>query len=136
MGKNDGEEHQRALHTRVIPCRSIDHITEICKRSQRALSVKRASVIVPVILSISVLACESKNSLEQSGDTLIKTYKNTQQFGDRTSLQNLQESIRAFSLANNRFPRDLGELEGFTGVTLDSSKYEYDPLTGKITQRE
>jgi len=103
---------------------------------QKALSAKRANVIVPAILSIIVLGCESRNSLEQPRDTLIKSYKNTQQFGDRTSLQNLQESIKAFSVANNRFPRDLGELEGFTGVTLDSSKYEYDPLTGKIIQRE
>ena len=106
------------------------------ERLQRALSAKRASVIVPVILSISLLACESKNSLEQSGDTLIKTYKNTQQFGDKTSLHNLQESIKAFFVANNRFPRDLGEVEEFTGVTLDSRKYEYDPSTGKIAQKE
>jgi hypothetical protein len=106
------------------------------KSSQRTLSVKRASVIVPAILSVIVFACESKNSLEQSGDTLIKTYKNTQQFGDKTSLQNLQESIKAFSAAHGRYPNDLKELEEFTGVTLDSSKYEYDPLTGKMTQRE
>ena len=106
------------------------------KSSQRTLSVKRASVIVPAILSVIVFACESKNSLEQSGDTLIKTYKNTQQFGDKTSLQNLQESIKAFSVAHGRYPNNLKELEEFTGVTLDSSKYEYDPLTGKIIQRE
>jgi len=102
---------------------------------QKALSAKRASVIVLTILSI-VLGCESRNSLEQPGDTLIKSYKNTQQFGDKTSLQNLQESIKAFSVAHGRYPNNLKELEEFTGVTLDSSKYEYDPLTGKIIQRE
>ena len=103
---------------------------------QKALSAKRANVIVPAILSIIVLGCESRNSLEQPRDTLIKSYKNTQQFGDKTSLQNLQESIKAFSAAHGRYPNDLKELEEFTGVTLDSSKYEYDPLTGKIIQRE
>ena len=102
---------------------------------QKALSAKRASVIVLTILFI-VLGCESRNYLEQPGDTLIKSYKNTQQFGDKTSLQNLQESIKAFSVAHGRYPNNLKELEEFTGVTLDSSKYEYDPLTGKIIQRE
>jgi hypothetical protein len=105
------------------------------KMALRPLSARHAGRIVFVILAIIGFGCESKNSLEQPGDTLIKTYENTQQFGDKTSLQNLQESIRAFSAAHNRFPADLRELEGFTGVTLDNSKYEYDPLTGKITQK-
>ena len=124
------------LHTPVIAYQSIDHLTEMWKMVQKPLSAKRASVIVPAILSIIVLGCESRNSLEQSGDTLTKTYKNTQQFSDKISLQNLQESIKAFSVAHDRFPRDLKEVEEFTGETLDSSKYEYDPSTGKITQRE
>ena len=106
------------------------------KTVQRPLSAERASIIVPLILSSIVIGCEDRNSLEKSGDTLIMSYKNTQQFGDKISLQNLQESIKAFSVAHNRFPRDLKELEGFTGVTLDSSRYEYDPLTGRITQKE
>ena len=96
------------------------------------------TIILGVLMSLamSMPACESKNTLEQSGNTLIKSYKNTQQFGDKTSLQNLQESTKAFSAAQGRFPRDLGELEEFTGVKLDSSKYEYDPLTGNITHKE
>lgn len=92
--------------------------------------------MVLVIQAIICFGCESKNPLEQSGDTLIKSYKNTQQFGDKTSLQNLQESIKAFSAAHGRYPNDLKELGDSTGMTLDSSKYEYDPSTGKITQRE
>lgn len=99
-------------------------------------SGKHTIVMVLVVQAMIGFGCESRNTLEQSGDTLIKTYKNTQQFGDKTSLQNLRESIKAFHAAHERYPIDLKELEGFTGVTLDSSKYEYDPSTGKITQRE
>ena len=100
------------------------------------MSAKQVIAMVLVILAIIGFGCESKNTLEQSGNTLIKTYKNTQKFGDKTSLQNVQEAIKTFYGANGRYPRDLGELEGFTGVTLDSSKYEYDPSTGKIAQKE
>jgi len=100
------------------------------------MSAKQVIVMVFVILAIISFGCESKNTLEQSGNTLIKTYKNTQKFGDKTSLQNVQEAMRTFYVANGRYPRDLGEFEGFTGVALDSSKYEYDPASGKITQKE
>jgi hypothetical protein len=93
-------------------------------------------VMVLVIHAVIGVGCENKNSLEQSGDTLIKTYKNTEQFGDKTSLQNLQESIKAFSAAHGRYPNGLKELEEFTGVALDSSTYEYDQSAGKIAQRQ
>ena len=106
------------------------------RKLRNILSAKHAIVTALVIQGTVYLGCESKNPLEQSGDTLIKAYKNTQQFGDRTSLQNLQESIKAFSAARGRYPNDLKEMEEFTGVTLDSSKYEYDPSTGKIAQRQ
>lgn len=106
------------------------------KRLRDILSAKQGILMVLVIQALICFGCESKNPFEQSGDTLIKSYKNTQQFGDRTSLQNLQESIKAFSAAHGRYPNDLKELEEFTGVTLDSSKYEYDPSTGTMTQRE
>jgi len=106
------------------------------RKLRNVLSAKQAIVMVLVIQGTMCFGCESKNPLEQSGDTLIKAYKNTQQFGDRTSLQNLQESIKAFSAARGRYPNDLKEMEEFTGVTLDSSKYEYDPSTGKIAQRQ
>ena len=106
------------------------------KEVQRPMPAKQTIVMVFAILATIGFGCESKNTLEQSGNTLIKSYKNTQKFGDKTSLQNVQEAIRTFYGANGRYPNDLKELEGFTGVTLDSSRYEYDPSTGTITQRE
>ena len=105
------------------------------KRLRTILSVKRTIVMVLVIQAVICFGCESKNPVEQYGDTLIKSYKNTQQVGDRTSLQNLKESINAFNAAHGRYPNDLKELAEFTGIALDSTKYEYDPSTGKIVQK-
>jgi hypothetical protein len=98
--------------------------------------MRNAYAVILIGLTIIFASCKDKNPVEQYGDTLIKTYKNTQQFGDRTSLQNLQESTKAFHAANGRYPNDLKELEGFTGTALDSNKYEYDPSRGTITQKQ
>lgn len=98
------------------------------------MKLVRLSALIGLI--IFVISCESKNPVEQYGDALIKTYKDTQQFGAKTTVKNLQESIKAFYAANGRYPNDLKELEDFTGITLDSSKYEYDPSKGTITQKE
>lgn len=98
--------------------------------------MRNAHAVILIGLTIIFACCENKNPVEQYGDTLIKTYKKTQQFGDKTSLQNLQESMKAFRAANGRYPKDLKELEGFTGIALDSNKYEYDPSKGTITQKE
>lgn len=97
--------------------------------------MRNAHTAILIGITIIFASCENKNPAEKAGDALIRTYKNTQQFGDRTSLQNLQESIKAFYAANGRYPRDLKELEGFTGIALDSNKYEYDPLKGTIAQK-
>lgn len=105
------------------------------KRLCDVLSVKQAILMVLAVQTVICFGCESKSSFEQAGDTLIKTYKNTQQVGDRTSLQNLKESINAFNAAHGRYPNDLKELAEFTGIALDSTKYEYDPSTGKIAQK-
>ncbi|HXX56941.1 MAG TPA: hypothetical protein VEI96_02945 [Thermodesulfovibrionales bacterium] len=87
------------------------------------------------LVSLS-LSCKGKNPAEQYGDRLMKTYKDSEKFGDKTSIQNLQESIKAFQAANGRYPNDLKELADFAGIPLDSNKYTYDPSTGIISSKE
>ena len=96
--------------------------------------MKRFAALIGLILLF--VSCKSKNPAEQYGNTLIKSYKNTQQFGEKTSVQNLQGSINGFYAANGRYPKDLKELSEFSGVELDSPKYDYDPSTGIIRQKQ
>ncbi len=99
-------------------------------------SLKRVRLFLLLCFAALFFSCKDKNPVEQYDNTHIKTYKDSQQFGEKTTVRNLQESIRAFYAANGRYPNDLKELEDFTGVLLDSSKYDYDPATGVITQRK
>ena len=87
-------------------------------------------------LVLLCLSCEHKNPSEQFGNTLIKTYRESQKTGEKASTHNLQESVKAFQAANGRYPNDLKELGDFAGTTLDSSKYTYDPITGIISPKE
>ena len=100
------------------------------------MGVKTLQLFLLFGLMALSMSCESRNQTAQYGNRLIKTYKDTQKFGDRTSVQSLQESIRAFQASNGRYPNDLKELEDFAGIPLDRSKYAYDPLTGIISPQE
>ncbi len=89
-----------------------------------------------VVLVFAFVSCDSKNPVQEYGDTVIKGYKSSQKVGSRASVKNLQDSISGFQAANGRYPNDLKELESFTGVSLDESKYDYNPSTGIITAKE
>ena len=90
-------------------------------------NVKKLLFFFLVCCMLSFTSC--KNPVEEYGDTVIKTYKGTQQFGKEVELKQLQESIKAFHAAHGRYPKDLEEISNFTGLTLDNDKYDYDPST-------
>ncbi|MGD1076269.1 MAG: hypothetical protein ABR903_09390 [Thermodesulfovibrionales bacterium] len=97
----------------------------------------KAFLCVLLLGLVSVLAsCDTKNPVEQYGTSAVKAYKNTQQLGGKADIHNLQEAIKAFHAANDRYPKDLKELGDFTGSPLDGSKYDYDPSQGTIRQKE
>lgn len=89
-----------------------------------------------IVVMGSCASCDSKNPVEQYGDTVIKSYKNTQKTMSGVEIQKLQESIRTFQSMNGRFPNDLKELSDFVGSPLDSNRYHYDPSTGTIAAKE
>jgi hypothetical protein len=93
-------------------------------------NVKKLPLLFLVCCIFVFASC--KNPVEEYGDTVIKTYKGTQQFGNEITLTQLQESIKAFNAAHSRYPKDLEEISDFTGLTLGDGKYDYDPSTGVI----
>ncbi|MDH5201986.1 MAG: hypothetical protein OEZ31_09215 [Nitrospirota bacterium] len=93
-------------------------------------NVKLLLLLFLVCFTLTFTSC--KNPVEEYGDTVIKTYKGTQQFGKEVSLKQLQESIKAFHAAHGRYPKDLEEIRNFTGLNLDGDKYDYDPSLGII----
>ncbi len=88
-----------------------------------------------VLVGLALVSCESKNPVEQYGDDVIKAYKGTEKVAGQASVQNLQNAIRGFHAANGRYPNDLKELEGFSGIPLDPALYDYDPSSGVITAK-
>ena len=82
------------------------------------------------------VACDDhKNPAKRYGDTAVDTYQNVKKFGAEVSLQRLQESIKAFNAVNGRYPKDIEELENFSGIKLGNDRYQYDPSTGVINYR-
>ncbi len=94
--------------------------------------------IIPLLslLFLAVLSSCQENPVEQYGEKTVKTYKETQKFGNTTTVYNLRQAINGFQAAEGRYPRDLRELSDFTGIPLSEEDYDYDPATGTISQKE
>jgi len=94
-------------------------------------------LVVSFILLCAVLSCsDEKNPVQQYGNALTQSYKNTKKFDKDLNVEQVQKSILEFNAANGRFPTDLGELASFSGLTLKSDNYEYDPANGTLTEKK
>ena len=92
---------------------------------------------VTFILLCAVLSCsDEKNPVQQYGNTLTQSYKNTKKFDKDLNVEQIQKSILEFNAANGRYPADLSELSSFSGLTLKSDNYEYDPATGTLMEKK
>jgi hypothetical protein len=104
----------------------------------------RLLVFVLLLLLIPLAACEekkageskSRNPVEQYGDDVTRAYTGTKRFAGQIDAKGLQDAIRSFQVMNSRYPKDLAELEHFIGSPLDSGKYDYDPSTGTVKEKE
>ncbi len=83
---------------------------------------------------ISVAAC-SDNSAQQYGNTLNQSLKSAKSVEVKVNVEEVRKSIQEFYAANGRYPADLGELAAFNGMTLKNDKYNYDPVTGTLTEK-
>jgi hypothetical protein len=48
----------------------------------------------------------------------------------------VQKAIPEFHAANGRFPADLTELSGFSGIALKNDNCEYDLATGTLKEKQ
>jgi len=66
---------------------------------------------------------------------MTQSYKSAQKLDAKVNVQQVRKSIQEFYAANGRYPADLHELVGFSGLALKSDAYEYDPANGTLTER-
>lgn len=95
----------------------------------------RGIFIAGVVLSFTCCT-EEKNPVQQYGNGLVQSYKNTQKLESSINVQQVQRSIQEFYAANGRYPADLDEVASSSGVVLKSDNYAYDPSTGALTAKQ
>lgn len=101
------------------------------------MKLMNTGLVVLSILLCSVVSCsEEKNTVQKYGNTLTQSLKNTKKFDKDLNVEQIQQSILEFNAANGRYPADLGELSSFSGLTLKSDNYEYDPANGTLTEKK
>jgi hypothetical protein len=107
------------------------------EESGRMMKLMDTGLVVSFILMCGVVSCsEEKNPAQQYGNTMTQSYKNTKKFDKDLNVQQIQKSILEFNAANGRYPADLSELSSFSGLTLKSDNYEYDPANGTLREKK
>ena len=81
-------------------------------------------------------ACEDKNPAQQYGNTMVQSLKTTKSVENKANVEEVRKSIQEFNAANGRYPADLNELLTFNGITLKSDKFDYNPATGTLTEKQ
>ncbi len=90
-----------------------------------------------LFLSFLIIAsCKENNPAQQYGNTLTQSYKSAQKLDAKVNVQQVQKSIQEFYAANGRYPADLNELSSFSGLTLKSDNYNYNPVDGTLVEKK
>lgn len=101
--------------------------------------MKRLSAlfVLMIVSFVSLASCkDDKNPVQQYGNTMLQSYKKAKDLDNAVNVQQVRKSIQEFYAANGKYPADLNELAKFNGMTLKSDKYEYDPATGSIIEKQ
>ncbi len=98
--------------------------------------MKLRNLIALCAVLILASCTEENNPVQQYGNTVTGTYKKAKQLDNKVNVQQVQKSIQEFYAANNRYPATLQELSAFNGISLKSDNYDYNPVTGSITEKQ
>jgi hypothetical protein len=89
-----------------------------------------------VFCSLVAFASCTDNPAKQYGNTMVQSLKSAKKVDATVNVQEVRKSIQEFNAANGRYPADLDEVSAFNGMTLKSDKYDYDPATGALTEKQ
>lgn len=67
---------------------------------------------------------------------MVQSLKSAKSVENKVNVEEVRKSIQEFYAANGRYPADLTELSTFNGITLKSDKYDYNPATGTLTEKQ
>lgn len=94
-------------------------------------------LIVLFGITLGLASCsDEKNPAQQYGNTMVQSLKSAKNVENKVNVEEVRKSTREFYAANGRYPADLNELSTFNGITLKSDKYDYNPATGTLTEKQ
>lgn len=97
----------------------------------------RSFWLIAAFFLLTLTSCsDDKNPVQQYGNTMTQAHKSARTLDSKVNILEVRKSIQEFYAANGRYPSDLNELSGFNGMTLKGDKYEYDPASGALTEKQ
>jgi hypothetical protein len=92
----------------------------------------RAITIMLLALSLAALSACKDDSAEEFSKTVVVPIERAERAADSANLSALSKSVEAYRATNGRYPESLDEL----GTGIDTSRFDYDPATGKVTLKK
>jgi len=93
-------------------------------------------VLLFVSLFIGTSCSDNGKPFQSYGNTMTQSYKSAQKLDTKVNILEVRKSLQEFYAANGRYPADLNELQGFNGIILKGDKYDYDPATGTLVEKQ
>jgi hypothetical protein len=85
--------------------------------------------------TVFLFGCE-KNPVEEAGNAYIGAYKRGQEAGKTGNLYAVKQSLQAYHAVHGSYPETLEDLDAMIGEDLDTSLFDYDPQTGKVSLKK
>jgi hypothetical protein len=93
-------------------------------------------LVVSFFSLYAMVSCSDENPAQQYGNTMMQSYKSAKKLDAKVIIAQVQKSIQEFYAANGRYPSDLSEVSAFNGIELKSNNYDYNPMTGTLTEKQ
>lgn len=95
------------------------------------------TLIVLFGVTFGLASCsDEKNPAQQYGNTMVQSLKSAKSVENKVNVEGVRKLIQEFYAANGRYPVDLSELTAFNGITLKNDKYDYNSVTGTLTEKQ
>ncbi len=98
-----------------------------------------SQLFLVTMLMLLSSSCEQKpnNPVSQYGDTVVDAYKNTgNKVSETMNLDVLRTAVQTYHASHGAYPRSLDDIKDSVALTVDLSRYNYNPDNGVVSLKK
>lgn len=96
---------------------------------------KKIYLFVFFVFFIFIVVGCNEDPIKQYGAEVLDVYEGTKINVDFAIMQNLQRAVNMYRISNEKLPDKLEDIAYMMDSSVDFTKFQYDPKTGKVSLR-